>query len=97
MESFGPKESSAAASSFRKLLLTPGVKEWRFGSCRRFLPWPASQTAPFTRWVELPPQAPPARLKLPKTRLRYGLPLRRPFIRLRRATEPVSRIRGGGA
>lgn len=83
MESFfGPKDSSAVVSSFRKVFLTPGVKEWRFGSCRRCLPWPQSQNAPYTRWTELPPQAAPARLKVPKMRLRYGLPLRRPLVRL---------------
>lgn len=81
MESLG-RESSAVASSLRKIILMPRLSEWHYGSCRRCLPWAMWPVRREINPKEIPWLLLEARPKLPKPRLRYGLPLRRLSIRL---------------
>ena len=76
------RESSAAASSLRKLIRVPGIMEWRYGSCRRCLPWSPWPTTRIVNPRDMPWSTVETRPKLPRLRLRYGLPPRRLYIRL---------------
>lgn len=76
------KESSAAASSLRKLILMPGLSAWHYRYCRRCLPCSSWSTINEVLRREQVWSVINARPKLPRLRLRYGLPSRRLYIRL---------------